>query len=97
LGHHQKSAIILFRAFRVTGKKRKTGSMVSAEKKRFIILASVVSVAIVAAWLIGGRKPREGGELGAGVVFVAIAALGVFLEKQKFFTTLPPSIIMGLK
>jgi hypothetical protein len=33
-----------------------------------------MSALLLAAWFIGGRKPLEGGELGAVAVFGAIAA-----------------------
>jgi hypothetical protein len=53
----------------------------SGGQKQFAILAGIVAALILAARFIGVRKPLEGGELGAVAVFVAIAALGVFLDK----------------
>jgi hypothetical protein len=53
----------------------------SRSQKQFAILAGVVSVLIVVAWSIGGRQPVSGGDYGAVAVFVAIAPLGIFLER----------------
>ena len=55
------------------------------------MLAGVVSALFLAAWYFGGRKPLEGGELGAVAVFVAIACVGGIPRKVRDFNRTAPS------